>query len=182
MPKEIAVAQVSEALEAAEAIAGLVQARDHDRMTVEIDRDELIAREPAVVFDYLADVGNYPRWQQAIQEAAQVTPGPPGPGTQLRFLLRGPTGPIELLAEIDAFDRPAALAIHSLTGPAAIEARCTLDVAGADGSGTCLHLTGSITLKGFLRFAEGRARKVIDKELPVALADLARRIEFGSLT
>lgn len=144
---------------------------------IEIDREVVIAREPAVVFDYLVDVGNYPRWQQAIEQAAQVTPGPPGLGTQLRFLLRGPTGPIELLGEIDAFDRPAALAIHSLTGPAVVEARCTLDIAGADGAATCLRLTASIKLRGFLRFAEGRARRVIDKELPAVLADLATRIE-----
>ena len=146
-------------------------------MTVEIDQEVVIAREPAVVFDYLVDVGNYPRWQPAIEQAVQVTPGPPGIGTRLRFVLRGPAGPIEILGEIVAFDRPAAFAIQSLTGPADIVARCSLDVAGPDGSRTGLRLTGSFALKGFLRLAEGRARAVVAKELPAALADLASRIE-----
>ena len=141
---------------------------------IKIDGEVLIARQPGVVFDYLADVGNYPRWQPAIEQAEQVTPGAPGLGTRVKLILRGPTGPTEVLGEIVAFDRPALLAIHSLTGPADIEARCALDAAGV---GTRLRLTASIELKGFLRFAEGHARKLINRELPTILADLASRIE-----
>ena len=144
---------------------------------IEIDREVAIARQPGVVFDYLADVGNYPRWQPAIDQAEQVTPGAPGLGTRVKLILRGPTGPTEVLGEIVAFDRPALLAIHSLTGPASIEARCALAASGADGVGTRLRLTASIELKGFLRFAEGHARKLINRELPTVLADLASRIE-----
>jgi uncharacterized protein YndB with AHSA1/START domain len=144
---------------------------------IEIDREVVIARQPSVVFDYLADVGNYPRWQPAIERAEQLTPGTPGLGTRVRLILRGPTGPTEVLGEIVAFDRPAGLAIRSLTGPAKIEARCGLDAAGTDGLGTRLRLTASIELKGFLRFAEGHARTLIDRELPTVLADLAKRIE-----
>jgi uncharacterized protein YndB with AHSA1/START domain len=147
------------------------------RSVIEIDREVVIARQSSVVFDYLADVGNYPRWQPAIERAEQVTPGTPGLGTRVRLILRGPTGPTEVLGEIVAFDRPAGLAIRSLTGPAEIEARCGLDAAGADGVGTRLRLTASIELKGFLRFAEGHARTLINRELPTVLADLAKRIE-----
>ena len=66
------------------------------------------------------------------------------------------------------------LAIRSLPGPAEIGARSALDAAGV---GTRLRLTASIELKGFLRFAEGHARKLINRELPAVLADLASRIE-----
>ena len=144
---------------------------------IEIDREVVIACQPGVVFDYLADVENYPRWQPAIERAEQVTPGTPGLGTRVRLVLRGPTGPTEVVGEIVAFDRPAVLAIHSLAGPARIDAHCALAADDTAGVGTRLRLTASIELKGFLRFAEGHARALINRELPAALADLVSRIE-----
>ena len=151
---------------------------------ITIDREVVIARDRAVVFDYLADVANYPRWQPAIERAEQVTPGEPRVGTQVKLILRGPTGPTEILAEIVEFERPSALALRSLSGPADIKARCSLSAsataaaAGTSGAeATTLHLTGTVELKGFLRFVEGAARGVVEREMPSALAELASRIE-----
>ena len=69
------------------------------------------------------------------------------------------------------------LAIRSLSGPADMRARCDLEATG-DGA-TELRLAASIELKGFLRFAEGQARKILDREMPTAMTDLARHIEAG---
>ncbi|HTC86375.1 MAG TPA: SRPBCC family protein [Candidatus Acidoferrum sp.] len=143
---------------------------------IEIDHEIVIARPPEVVFDFVTDVANYPAWQPAIQRAEQTSPGEPGVGTQVRLVLRGPTGPIDILGEIVTFDRPTAFAMRSITGPAAIQARCTISQAGTSGD-TRLRLNGSIELQGFLRFAEGQARKIVEREMPIAMADLARRIE-----
>ena len=71
-------------------------------------------------------------------------------------------------------ETPSLLALRTLSGPAAVEARCELR---PEGVGTRARFTASIELKGLLRFAEGAARTAIDRELPIALADLARRIE-----
>ena len=144
---------------------------------ITIDRTVAIARPREVVFDHLADVSNYPRWQPGIERAEQVTPGAAGVGTRLKLVLRGPTGPTEVIGEIVEFDRPTTLAIRSLSGPADMKARCDLETTGADA--TELRLTASIELKGFLRFAEGQARKILDREMPTAMADLARHIEAG---
>ena len=141
---------------------------------IRIDREIDVARPPEAVFDHLADVERFPQWQPAIQRAEQVTPGPLGPGSQLKLVLRGPTGPIDVLGEIDAIERPSLLALRTLSGPADVEARCELR---PEGVGTRARFTASIELKGLLRFAEGAARKTIERELPIALADLARRIE-----
>jgi carbon monoxide dehydrogenase subunit G len=141
---------------------------------IRIDREIDVARPPEVVFDHLADVARFPQWQPAIQRAEQVSPGPLGPGSELRLVLRGPTGPIEVLVEIVAMERPALLALRTLSGPAAVEARCELR---PEGVGTRARFTAAIELKGLLRFAESAARTAIDRELPTALADLARRIE-----
>jgi uncharacterized protein YndB with AHSA1/START domain len=141
---------------------------------IRIDREIVVARPPDVVFDYLADVARFPQWQPAIERAEQITPGPLAVGTQLRLVVRGPTGPTEVLGEIVAIDRPSLIAIRTLSGPAAVEARCTL---AGEGDGTRAAFSASIELKGLLRFAEGAARGMIERELPRALADLARRIE-----
>ena len=150
---------------------------------ITIDQTTAIGRPREVVFDYLADVTNYPRWQPGIERAEQVTPGAPRVGTRVKLVLRGPTGPTEVLGEIVEFDRPTVLAIRSLSGPADMDARCVLEatgvVAGA-GTGTQLRVTGSIELKGFLRFAEGQARKILDREMPTAMAGLAQHIESGA--
>jgi carbon monoxide dehydrogenase subunit G len=141
---------------------------------IKIDREIVVARPPEAVFDYLADVARFPQWQPAIERAEQLTPGVLAPGSQLRLVIRAPTGATEVTGEIVGLDRPSALAVRTLTGPAAVEAGCAL---AADGDGTRVRFTATIELKGMLRFVEGAARGMIERELPTTLADLARRIE-----
>lgn len=141
---------------------------------IKIDREIDVARPPEVVFDYLADVARFPEWQPAIERAEQLTPGPLAQGTRLRLVIRAPTGPTEVTGEVVALERPSMLAVRTLTGPAGVDARCTLSPAGA---GTRVAFGATVELKGMLRFVEGAARGMIEKELPRTLADLARRIE-----
>ena len=144
---------------------------------IRIDRDIVIARPPEVVFDYLADVERFPQWQPAIERAERVTPGPLEPGSRVRLVVRAPTGPTELLGVVDALERPSLLGVRSQGGPVEVTARCTIV---PEGAGSRLRLTASIDLKGMLRFVEGAARGMIDRQLPITLADLARRIEEGA--
>ena len=141
---------------------------------IRIDREIVVTRPTEIVFDYLADLERLAQWQPSIERAEALTPGPLGPGTRLRLVLRGPTGPVEVLGELTAVERPSVLEARTSSGPAAVVARCELDPAG---DGTRIRLTASIELKGLLRFAEGTARGRIERDLPAALADLARRIE-----
>ncbi|WP_328522352.1 SRPBCC family protein [Kribbella sp. NBC_00359] len=41
-----------------------------------------IERPPDTVFAYLANLENLPRWNYALAETRQLTPGPPGVGTR----------------------------------------------------------------------------------------------------
>jgi uncharacterized protein YndB with AHSA1/START domain len=141
---------------------------------IKIDREIVVARPPEAVFDYLADVERFPQWQPAIERAEQLTPGPLAAGTQLRLVIRAPTGPTEVTGEVVTLDRPTLLAVRTLTGPAAVEARCALSAAD---DGTRIGFTATIELKGMLRFVEGAARGMIEKELPRTLTDLKTRIE-----
>jgi carbon monoxide dehydrogenase subunit G len=141
---------------------------------IKVDQEIVVARPPEAVFDYLADVKRFPQWQPAIERAEQLTPGPLAAGTQLRLVIRGPTGPTEVTGTVVRLDRPALLAVRTLSGPADVEASCALSAADA---GTRVRFTASIELKGLLRFVEGAARGMIERELPSTLAELARRIE-----
>ena len=141
---------------------------------IRVDRDVVVARPPEVVFDYLADVPRFPQWQPAIERAEQVTPGPLGPGSRLRLVVRAPTGPTDVVAEIVSMERPSLLGVRSLGGPAKVEAECSIR---SEGAGSRLRLTAMIELTGMLRFVEGAARKIVDREVPATLAELARRIE-----
>ena len=141
---------------------------------IRIDREIVVARPPEVVFDYLADLERLPQWQPAVERAESLTAGPLRPGGRVRLVLRGPTGPVEVLGEVVTVERPSVLAVRTSSGPAAVEAGCALT---PDGDGTRVRVSASIALKGVLRFAEGVARGRIERDLPAALADLARRIE-----
>lgn len=141
---------------------------------IKIDQEIVVARPPAAVFGYLADVKRFPQWQPAIERAEQLTPGPLAAGTELRLVIRGPTGPTEVTGLVVTLDRPSSIELKTLSGPAAVEARCVLS---PDGEGTRIGLTASIELKGMLQFVEGTARRMIERELPSTLAELARRIE-----
>ena len=141
---------------------------------IKVDQEIVVARPPEAVFDYLADVERFPQWQPAIERAEQLTPGPLAAGTQLRLVIRGPTGPTEVTGAIASLERPSLLAVRTLSGPAAVEASCALS---PDGDATRVRFTASIELKGMLRCVEGTARRMIERELPSTLSDLARRIE-----
>lgn len=141
---------------------------------IKIDQEIVVARPPEAVFDYLADVRRFPQWQPAIERAEQLTPGPLAAGTELRLVIRGPTGPTEVTGVVVTLVRPSSIALRTLSGPAAVEASCALS---PDGEGTRIAFTASIELKGMLRFVEGTARRMIERELPATLAELARRIE-----
>ena len=47
-----------------------------------------ISRPSAVVFDFVADQTNAPRWQHGLVEVERVTPGPIGVGTEHVFVRR----------------------------------------------------------------------------------------------
>jgi dehydrogenase/reductase SDR family member 12 len=143
---------------------------------IKIDREIVVARPPEAVFDYLADVERFPQWQPAIERAERLTPGPLAPGSQLRLVIRAPTGPTDVTGEVVALTRPSLLAVRTLTGPAAVDARCTLR---PDGEGTRVGFSATVELKGMLRFVEGAARGMIERDLPKSLADLTTRIEAG---
>ena len=55
-----------------------------------------IARDPRVVYTYLADLEHTPEWNWAITSTRKMTPGPVGVGTRYRQTREVPRPAVEL--------------------------------------------------------------------------------------
>ena len=113
---------------------------------------ESVAATPEQVFDFVADVGNQSRWNKDVRNLVQLTDGPPGVGTRM-------TGEFNRLGRIDTeitvFERPSRLVLAS-TGA---QADMTLDFRfEPEGESTLMTVSGSVGLKGGLRFMEAALR------------------------
>jgi len=127
---------------------------------------ESVAATPEQVFDFVADVSNQALWNKDVSNLVQVTDGPPQVGTRM-------TGDFNRLGRIDTeltvFERPERLVLAS-TGA---QAEMTLDFRfEPEGASTLMTVSGSVSLKGGLRFMEAALRG------PVAMqyAERARAI------
>ena len=56
-----------------------------------------IARDPRIVYAYLADLEHTPEWNWAVTSTRKVTPGPVGVGTRYRQTREVPRPAVELL-------------------------------------------------------------------------------------
>jgi uncharacterized protein YndB with AHSA1/START domain len=91
---------------------------------IHIEGEIVIKRPPEVVFDFVADERNEPRFNPQMLRAEQVSPGPIGLGTRFRAEVTSRSGPVEMVIAFTAFERPRRLA--SSTRMAAMDIRGTL--------------------------------------------------------
>jgi carbon monoxide dehydrogenase subunit G len=87
-------------------------------MEVRLEHTFRVARPPEVVFDFLADPTNLPRWDGTGATVEVLTDGPPRVGTQIRqrgkaLRLVG----VEQVSELTVFERPHRLASKGVEGP-----------------------------------------------------------------
>ncbi|MGA7673198.1 MAG: SRPBCC family protein [Nitrolancea sp.] len=75
-----------------------------------------IARPPAEVFAFLAQLENLPQWNYAISETRKVTPGPLGVGSKFHQARTLPTQSVETI-EISDYQPDRRLAIQGGFGP-----------------------------------------------------------------
>jgi hypothetical protein len=75
-----------------------------------------IARPAQQVFAFLADFGNLPRWNYAIERTWQTSPGPAGVGATYRQMRTIPRRSEEGF-EVTVFEPPTRLAVHGQIGP-----------------------------------------------------------------
>jgi uncharacterized protein YndB with AHSA1/START domain len=112
--------------------------------TIEIDID----RPSEVVFGYLAQVENTPKWYSAVEEAEKLTSAPVSTGTRYRLLRQLPTGPAVNDVEVTEFTPNSVFTIASRSGPTPFTYRYRLS---PQGKNTHLRLEGEISGEGLGR-------------------------------
>lgn len=77
---------------------------------VHIRGEIIISRPVDVVFDFVADERNEPRYNPRLLRAEKTSDGPIGPGTQFRAETTNMGRAVEMVVEITTYERPGRLA------------------------------------------------------------------------
>jgi carbon monoxide dehydrogenase subunit G len=144
---------------------------------IAIDESIDIACDPAFAFRYLSAIERYPDWLPGIASARQTSPGEVARGTTFRMTIAGPARAIEASGEATEVEQDRAIAVRSMSGPARIRGRVTLEAVAA---GTRLRVTAEIELSGAYRFAQGMVARQLRAGVPEALGRLKARLEQGT--
>jgi uncharacterized protein YndB with AHSA1/START domain len=121
-----------------------------------------IARPVADVFAYVAEPGNLPHWNSAVQAVT-------GSGRRYVMHRRLPTGPAVNDLEIVELDPPAAFTIRTTSGPTPFVYRYRFE---PDGAGTLLTLDAEVELGGLAAVAGPLAVRVVRRGVDANLATL----------
>jgi uncharacterized protein YndB with AHSA1/START domain len=125
---------------------------------IESVRAESLPLPPEQVFDFVAEPANQPRWNTEVSNFVVVTDGPPGVGTRMT----GDYNPIGRIdTEITVYERPSRLVFSSTGGSADMTVEFQFV---PEGEGTLMTLSGSVSLKGALRFMEGAVRGAVAQQ------------------
>jgi uncharacterized protein YndB with AHSA1/START domain len=137
----------------------------------------VIARPADIVFAYLARLENIPRWNYAIRETSQHSPGQVGVGTIYRQTRTLPRPMWEEL-EITAFEPPRLLSVRGGFGP--FQGSSTY-VLAADGAQTLLKNEITLSATGAQRLLGGLAGQQIKRAVARNLDVLRRLLEGTSI-
>jgi uncharacterized protein YndB with AHSA1/START domain len=134
-----------------------------------------INRQPSVVFAYLADLENLPRWNYAISQTRKTSDGPVGVGTRYRQTRTVPTHSEETF-EVTEFEPDDKLSIRGALGPFHSEATYLLSPTE---DGTVLTNTMDLRPSGALRLVAPLAASRIKSAVATNLDTLKRILETG---
>jgi len=113
-----------------------------------IDGEIVIGRPVEVVFDYVADQSNEPRYNPQMVRAEKLTPGPVGQGTQFRSAVASRGHAAEMLIECTSYERPTLFATTTTMTQADISYTLRFEPAGR---GTRMRWSGQVRPKGAFR-------------------------------
>ncbi len=94
---------------------------------VHIEGEIIIARPPEIVFDFVADERNEPRFNPQMLRAEKVTSGPIGLGTQFRAETVSMGRTVEMVIEFTTFERPRRLASSTRMSGMDVQGSLTFD-------------------------------------------------------
>lgn len=113
-----------------------------------IEGEIVIGRPVDVVFDYVADQSNEPRYNTRMVRAEKITAGPVGKGTRFRSAVASGGRTAEMLIECTGYDRPELFATTTTMAQADISYTLRFEPAAA---GTRMRWSGQVRPKGAFR-------------------------------
>lgn len=142
------------------------------KIEIEIDRP------PEVVFDYLAQVENTPKWYSAVEKADKLTSAPVSAGTCYRFLRQLPTGPAINDVEVTEFVPNSVFTLASRSGPTPFTYRYRVS---SQSKNTYLRLEGEICSEGLgggFALVAPFAERLFERGMRANLAKLKQLLEL----
>jgi hypothetical protein len=113
-----------------------------------IDGEIIIGRPVDVVFDYVSDQSNEPRYNPQMVRAEKITAGPVGTGTRFRSAVASRGRTAEMLIECTSYDRPKLFTTTTAMAQADISYMLTFEPVAA---GTRMRWSGQVRAKGASR-------------------------------
>lgn len=113
-----------------------------------INGEIVIDRPLEVVFDFVSDECNEPRYNPQMLSVEKLSPGPIGSGTQFRAQMKSGSRTLPLLIKLTTFERPVRLGSHSTFSGATIDGELTFESVG---DSTLMRWAWNITPSGALR-------------------------------
>jgi hypothetical protein len=137
---------------------------------------EIVINRPIdVVFDFVADERNEPRYNPRLRRVEQITPGPIGRGTRFRAETTATMGrTADMVIEWTDFERPRRLASSTHMSAIDIHGTLTFDPVPA---GTRMRWWWDITPRGLLRLVRPLVARLGQRQERANWAGLKRYLE-----
>ena len=121
----------------------------------------LIERPPEVVFDFVADERNEPRYNRHMVASSLESGEPIGEGSRFQATLRSAGRLVPMTVVCTGYERPKRFASHSSLRGAEVEGELTFE---PEGTGTRMRWSWDVEPKGFRRLLDPLAARVGDRQ------------------
>ena len=145
-------------------------------MSIDITAEVIIGRHCAEVATFAMDPVNDPTWIGGISESRMLTDPPMAKGARVSRVASFLGKRIEHGNEVDEYDPPRLLAMHSVAGPFPMNIRYQFEEAG-QGTLTRIRVQGEAT--GFFKLATPLLARMVKGRVSKDLRALKRIMESG---
>ncbi len=142
-----------------------------------IEGETVIGCPPDVVFDFVADERNEPKFNPRMVRAELISEGPIGAGARFLAATKSMGRTLEMVIETTAYDRPARLTSTTHMSSAEIQGTMTFEPVSA---GTRMRWSWDVEPKGFFRLLAPLVARMGRHQEEVIWANLKRFLESRS--
>lgn len=139
--------------------------------------DIVIERPVEVVFDFVADERNEPKYNLRMTRARMESPEPIGVGSRFNAVMAGPGGPAEMTIEFTVFDRPNRLGSKTHLSNMEIEGTLVFEPIR---EGTRMRWAWDVQPRGFLKVLGPVVRRMGERQEREIWTGLKRVLEARS--